>query len=122
MKQQFAIGAKKPGAVAAVVRLPGVGRNQSVGSCLCTDQSVDQKFVSSRPRCREQRQVVRDLDLDLDLTLALPDFGHVIFTQLNNTQHTTYQYTTSSLTHGHPGTRRTTGVIISMPTSLRHSQ
>lgn len=46
MKQQFAIGAKKSGAVAAVVRLPEVGRNQSVGSCLCTDQSVDQKFVS----------------------------------------------------------------------------
>lgn len=49
MKQQFAIGAKKSGAVAAVVRLPEVGRNQSVGSCLCTDQSVDQKFVSLRP-------------------------------------------------------------------------
>lgn len=86
MKQQFAIGAKKSGAVAAVVRLPGVGRNQSVGSCLCTDQSVDQKFVSSGRSCRE---VVRDFHLDSDLTLAWPDFGHVISTHLHNTQHAT---------------------------------
>lgn len=32
---------------------PEVGRNQSVGSCLCTDRSVDQKLCfPSPPRCR----------------------------------------------------------------------
>lgn len=65
MKQQFAIGAKKSGTAATAVRqclrVPEVGRNQSVGSCPCTDQSVDQKFVSSRPLCRV---VVRDVYRD----------------------------------------------------------
>lgn len=92
MKQQFAIGAKKSGAVAAVVRLPGVGRNQSVGSCLCTDQSVDQKFVSSA--WSKQLQGGRwsvTWDLGSDLALAWPDFGHVIPTHhLHYTQHTTH--------------------------------
>lgn len=97
MKQQFAIGAKKSGAVAAVVRLPEVGRNQSVGSCLCTDQSVHQKFVSLSSVLQGGGGPWLGPGTWTSpwhcLTLA------IIPTQLHNIQLTTYQSTTSHHIH-----------------------